>query len=162
MNKAFLLTGGNIGHPFITLEKAMQAIGRQCGPIIKHSSIYKTAAWGNEEQPDFLNQVLQVDTEMEPEQLLGTLLDIEQQLGRTRNKKYDPRTIDIDILFYNNLILKTEKLEIPHPRLHLRRFVLVPLNEVASGLVHPVFNKTISQLLDECPDVLNVKKFSGK
>ena len=162
MNRAFLLTGGNIGQPLTTLKNAMHAIEDQCGPILKHSSIYQTAAWGNEEQPDFLNQVIVIETKMAPAELLKTLLDIEQDLGRTRNKKYDPRIIDIDILFYNDLILTTENLEIPHPRLHLRKFVLVPLNEVESEFVHPVFNKKVSQLLVECQDVLNVKKFSTK
>jgi len=162
MNIAFLLTGGNMGNSFSTLQEAASAIEEKCGAIVQRSAIYQTAAWGNEDQPDFLNQVLKISTELGAHELLKILLDIEQMLGRTRHKKYDPRIIDIDILFFNDLVINTEDLQIPHPRLQLRRFVLVPLNEIASHLVHPVFHKNVKELLEDCPDVLNVKKFSGK
>ena len=162
MNKAYLLTGSNMGDRLSNLTTAIHAITKNCGEIITQSSIYQTAAWGNENQPDFLNQAILIDTRLKPLELLQVLLSIEKKIGRIRNKKNDPRTIDIDVLFYNDLILDTAELQVPHPRLHLRRFVLVPLNEVAPHLIHPVLHQPIQELLNKCPDKLNVKKFSSK
>jgi 2-amino-4-hydroxy-6-hydroxymethyldihydropteridine diphosphokinase len=160
MNEAYLLTGGNIGNRLNYLFKARGEIKKRCGKILKESSIYETAAWGHEEQKAFLNQVLKIETEFSPEQLLKSILEIEQDLGRKRELKYGPRTIDIDILFFNEEIIDQHGLKIPHPQLQNRRFVLVPLNEIAAEKIHPVFNKTISQLLAECPDPLAVNKFN--
>lgn len=149
-----------MGDRLKNLKDAAHAIASKCGDIVTQSSVYQTAAWGNEAQPDFLNQVLLINTSLNAEDLLKSLLNIEQQMGRVRHQLNDPRTIDLDILFYNNDIINNSHLQIPHPRIHLRRFVLVPLNEIAPELLHPVSHKTIQQLLAQCSDALNVKKFS--
>lgn len=160
MNEAYLLTGGNIGNRTDFLSKAKEAIKNKCGSILQESSMYETAAWGLQHQKAFLNQVLKIETALNPEDLLTTILQIEEELGRKRELKYGPRTIDIDILFFNDEVIDRQGLEIPHPQIQNRRFVLVPLNEIASTKTHPVFHKNISQLLAECPDPLAVNKFN--
>jgi 2-amino-4-hydroxy-6-hydroxymethyldihydropteridine diphosphokinase len=160
MNKAYLLTGGNIGDRIEYLSKAKHTISKWCGEILQESSIYETAAWGMENQEPFLNQVLQLQTILEPEELLQSILQIEEELGRKRQLKYGPRTIDIDILFFNDEVVDEQGLKIPHPQMQNRRFVLVPLNEIAPDKIHPVFQKPVSQLLAECPDLLEVNKFN--
>ena len=157
MAKVYLLTGGNVGDSLKTLQKANGLIEERVGSIVKSSSIYKTAAWGKTDQDDFLNQVLEVDTTLSPENLMDSLLKIEIDLGRQRFEKYGPRIIDLDILFYDDLVLESEWLTIPHPQIRFRRFVLQPLNELEPELIHPVLQKTIGVLLDECPDLLEVK-----
>jgi 2-amino-4-hydroxy-6-hydroxymethyldihydropteridine diphosphokinase len=159
MNRAYLLLGGNMGDRVATLTTARSAIRSRLGSIEKASAYYETAAWGNTDQPDFLNQVLLLKTAVSPFVLMQTLLDIEIQMGRVRAGKYDPRTIDIDILFFNDLVIDQPDLQIPHPRLQQRRFVLTPLREIAPDLVHPVVKQSISQLLLDCTDPLDVKKF---
>ena len=159
MNEVYLLTGGNIGDRLRYLSGARTEINIRCGTILLESSVYETAAWGNEEQQPFLNQVLKVQTEQTAGQILRTILQIEEELGRKRSLKYAPRTIDIDILFFNNDVIQQPGLSIPHPQIQNRRFVLVPLNEIAPAKMHPVLNKTIAQLLSECPDLLAVNKF---
>jgi 2-amino-4-hydroxy-6-hydroxymethyldihydropteridine diphosphokinase len=158
MNKAYLLTGGNEGDRYMNLRQAKTNIEHICGRLLRVSSLYETAPWGNTNQPDYLNQVLLIETNMSPDLLLTSILTIEEKGGRIRTVKNAPRTIDIDILFYNNLVLDKPGLRIPHPRIAERRFVLEPLNEISPGFVHPVLAKTIHQLLLECKDVLAVKK----
>jgi len=158
MNKAFLLIGGNLGNRKLNLSKARSIIHQRCGNIIKSSSLYETAAWGDVVQASFLNQVLVIQTRLTAADLLQCMLHAEQKMGRVRRQNSGPRTIDIDLLFFNDDIIKMTGLEVPHPRLHLRKFVLEPLNEVAPGYIHPVFQKPISQLLAECPDNLPVQK----
>lgn len=160
MNEVYLLTGGNIGNRLKYLSDAKSEINKRCGTILLESSVYETAAWGNEEQEAFLNQVLKVRTERTPGQVLHSILQIEEELGRIRSLKYGPRTIDIDILFFNDEVVQQPGLAIPHPQIQNRRFVLVPLNEIAPKKTHPVLNRTISQLLSECPDPLTVNKFN--
>ena len=158
MNKTYLLLGSNIGESKMLLEKACVRINEAIGKVIHSSHLYSTKAWGNTQQPDFLNQVIVVETILTATQTLANALAIEQQMGRTRKIKNEPRIIDIDILLFGREIIHTQDLIIPHPALHLRRFVLVPLNEIAPRLVHPVLKKNIRQLLQACPDKLGVNK----
>lgn len=160
MNEAFLLTGGNIEDRNKFLSQARTEIEKYCGKIIRASSIYETAAWGKEDQEAFLNQVLKIETILSSGELLQTILKIEEDLGRKRGLKYGPRIIDIDILFFNEEVIDLQGLKIPHPQMQNRRFVLVPLNEIAPQKIHPVYKKTVSQLLAECPDPLAVNKIS--
>jgi 2-amino-4-hydroxy-6-hydroxymethyldihydropteridine diphosphokinase len=160
MNKAYLLTGGNEGDRFLHMQQARTNIEHICGQILQVSSLYETAPWGKTDQPDFLNQVLHIETFLGPEELLRAILSIEVQGGRKRTFKNAPRTIDIDILFYGRLILEKKGLTIPHPRIAERRFVLEPMNEISPEFIHPVIGKTIHQLLMECTDELGVKKIS--
>jgi 2-amino-4-hydroxy-6-hydroxymethyldihydropteridine pyrophosphokinase len=160
MNKAYLLTGGNEGDRYLNMQQARTNIEHICGRLIQVSSLYETAPWGNSNQADFLNQVLLVETKMNPRELLAAILFIEEKGGRIRTVRNAPRTIDIDILFYNQLVLDQPGLHIPHPRINERRFVLEPLNEISPNLIHPVSGKSIRQLLQECKDELAVKKIS--
>jgi 2-amino-4-hydroxy-6-hydroxymethyldihydropteridine diphosphokinase len=160
MNKAYLLTGGNEGDRYLNMQQARTNIEHICGRLIQVSSLYETAPWGNSNQADFLNQVLHVETKMNPHDLLASILSIEEKGGRIRSIRNAPRTIDIDILFYNQLVLDEPGLHIPHPRIAERRFVLEPLSEISPDLIHPVSGKSIRQLLQECKDELAVKKIS--
>jgi 2-amino-4-hydroxy-6-hydroxymethyldihydropteridine diphosphokinase len=153
---AYLLLGSNEGDRQQWLQDAMQHIEASCGRIIKRSATYATAAWGIEEQPDFLNMAIAVDTELSAPDLLREILSIEKLLGRERTVKWGQRTIDIDILFYGNEIIDRPELKVPHPYIQDRRFALAPMNEIAPDRVHPIFNKTIAQLLADCPDQLEV------
>ena len=157
MNHTYILTGGNQGDRLQQLATALEHI-KTLGTIQVVSGIYETAAWGKTDQPDFLNQVIHLETELGPEPLMDALLQIESKMGRQRTEKYDPRTIDLDILYFNDDIIDEPGLMIPHPRIQLRRFVLEPLYEIAPNLVHPVFGKTTYQLLLDCPDPLPVKR----
>jgi 2-amino-4-hydroxy-6-hydroxymethyldihydropteridine diphosphokinase len=159
MNEIYLLTGGNMGDRLHNLQIAAKLIEETAGPLVKKSAIYETAAWGFTDQPSFLNQVLCLTSILKAEDLLQKLLNIEMKLGRKRLQKMGPRVIDIDILFYGNQIISTPNLVVPHPRMAERRFVLTPLNEIAPDLVHPVLHKTIAELLKDCPDQLEVKRF---
>ncbi len=160
MNKAYLLTGGNLGNRMDYLSKAQTLIEQLCGNIAATSAVYETAAWGLQEQPSFYNRLLVTETNLAPEKLMETLLLIEEQMGRKRSIKLGPRTIDLDVLMIDDLVINTPLLTLPHPQMHNRRFALIPFAEVAPNLVHPVFNKTIATLLTECPDTLDVHKIS--
>ena len=158
MNTCILLIGGNLNDRRKNLESASELLEKNVGRIANRSSIYQTAAWGKTDQPDFFNQVLKIETVLSAEEVMNEIVKIEKLMGRERLEKYGPRLIDIDILFFNAEIISTPALSIPHPQLQNRRFVLIPLNEIATDLVHPVFKKKISQLLLECPDKLDVNK----
>lgn len=160
MNRAWLLTGSNMGERENYLAAARMEIALQCGSIKKLSSIYETAAWGKTDQPAFLNQAIGLDTTLNARQLLRRLLKIEKQLGRIREEKYGPRLIDIDILLFGAEVHQYDLLKLPHPELPNRRFALLPLSEIAGELVHPVLQQSISSLLANCPDPLEVKKLS--
>ena len=159
MNKAYLLLGSNMGNSEQQLVIAIKNITRQVGNIIRKSKRYSTAAWGNNDQPDFLNQVIIVETKLTALQTIDIILDIEKKIGRVRTKKNAPRLIDIDILFFNKEIIAEKNLDVPHPQIENRRFVLIPLNELSPNFKHPVTHKTIHQLLNDCADTLDVKKF---
>jgi len=142
------------------ISRAKREIGKRVGGIINTSSLYETEPWGYEDDHPYLNQVIYVESGQYPTEVLDHLLEIESELGRTRKPGcISGRKIDIDILFYSDLVMDSPLLTIPHPRLHLRRFTLVPLFEIGPGILHPVFNKTVKQLLDECEDRLEVKKY---
>ena len=158
MNTAYLLIGGNLGDRAAYLAEAVNHISLQCGRVSSISSLYETAAWGNTNQPAFYNQAICVETILEPEILLERLLAIETEMGRVRAQKYGPRTIDLDILMIDDKVLNTQVLTIPHPELHNRRFALLPLAEIAPLLNHPVLEKSVSELLVNCPDSLDVQK----
>lgn len=163
MNTAYVLLGSNEGDRLQHLSKALELIAQQAGAIVKQSEIYVTVAWGYQDQPDFLNQVICIQTRLSPQQLLKHLLEIEQELGRTRtNTKWMQRIIDLDILFYNELVLKEESLCIPHPFIQERRFVLIPLREIAAGLMHPVLKRDIETLTAECSDTLEVQRLEAR
>lgn len=162
MKRAYLLLGSNEGAREQWLRDAIVLIATNCGTIVLMSSIYSTAAWGMEDQPDFLNMALAIDTELSPSELLNSILQVEQDLGRERKEKWGQRTLDIDILFYGNEIINLPSLKIPHPAIQDRRFALIPLCEIAPKLIHPAFNKSVSLLLDECADKLDVHKHENK
>jgi 2-amino-4-hydroxy-6-hydroxymethyldihydropteridine diphosphokinase len=161
MNKAYLLTGGNVGNRKEYLEKSAILIGMVCGKIVHQSALYETAAWGKINQAAFLNQALELHTSLAAAELMTQLLAIEEKMGRKRMEKYGPRVIDIDILLFNHQIIRSPIITLPHPELANRRFALTPLNEIAAGYIHPLLKKSIHRLLQICPDTLPVKKFSG-
>ncbi len=158
MNQIFLLLGSNLGDKGKILSQTLNLIRYRIGHVFITSSQYETEPWGNKNQPNFINQVAGVETILGPNDLLDICKKIEKESGREESEKWGPRLIDLDILFFGNEIYQSEKLTIPHPQLHLRRFTLEPLNEIMPDLVHPVFAKSISQLLEECPDHCLVKK----
>ena len=158
MNKIYLQLGSNMGNSLEKLAEARKGISKQIGKIKRESQIYQTAAWGKSDQPDFLNQVIMVETDLAAPDTIQTLLSIEKTMGRIRTLKNAPRTIDIDILFFNKETITQPDLVVPHQQIPNRRFVLIPLNELAANFIHPVLNKTIHQLLRDCKDKLAVKK----
>ena len=161
MNVAFLCLGGNIGNRTENIDTGKKAIVELCGEITLQSAIYETDAWGSNSENKYLNQVIKINTKLNATQLLKTLLKIEKKLGRKRDEnKNSDRTIDLDILFFNDEIIKTKELNIPHPRLHQRNFVLQPLSEIAGNLVHPIFKKTIFSLQKNNKDSLEVIKYN--
>lgn len=158
MNKAYLLTGGNMGNRKVILQQAMLLLNEYCGKVTAESSLYETAAWGKTDQSAFLNQALELTTELNARQLIRKILKVEKLMGRERKEKYGPRIIDIDILLFNDDICDIPFLKLPHPEMQNRRFALTPLAEIATSIVHPVLKKTINELLAICPDKLEVKK----
>lgn len=154
----YLILGSNINEPSRQITEALTHIEHHCGPIISKSGIYQTQAWGKLQQPDFLNQVICIRTFLNPFGLLSVLNLIESQMGRIRKEKWEPRVIDIDILYYDQVCLQTPKLRIPHPHIHSRRFVLLPLCELIPDFIHPELEQTNAQLLVCCPDNLQVSK----
>ncbi|OIN57071.1 2-amino-4-hydroxy-6-hydroxymethyldihydropteridine diphosphokinase [Arsenicibacter rosenii] len=152
MHTVFILLGANLGDRVNTLQKARTLLGDRVGNVTRASAFYETAAWGLTDQPAFLNQVLLVETTDAPEVVLTKTQAIEQELGRVRHEKWGARLIDIDLLYYDQLICQSDRLTLPHPYLHVRRFTLVPLAEVAPDVVHPLLHQTNQILLDTCSD----------
>lgn len=158
MHTVYLLTGSNVGDKQAHLHRALNKIGTLAGGRIQTSAIYQTQPWGVLNHDDYLNQAIQIETALSATELLAGLRAIETSEGRTGDEKNTPRTLDIDILFYDDLLLESAILQIPHPRLHLRRFVLEPLCEIAPHFIHPVLKKKVSELLQECADTMEVHK----
>lgn len=160
MNRAILSLGTNIGEKSTNLSAAVELLAAIPCTVKNKSSIYRTAAWGNTDQPSFFNQVIAIETEYDAFMLMDKILGIENKMGRVRNRKWEPRIIDIDILFFNEEIINSERLVIPHPHLHERRFVLEPLHELFPGLMHPVLQQTVSRLHDAVADSAPVEKLN--
>lgn len=139
------------------LTVALQRIEDQIGDIIMSSGLYLTGAWGVEDQPDFLNQVLEVESKLKPHGILRKIASIEEQMGRKHYEKWGPRVIDIDLLYYADKVIDSKKLSVPHLGIPDRRFTLVPLNEIAPNFTHPVLRKTNAELLSLCQDPLEVR-----
>jgi 2-amino-4-hydroxy-6-hydroxymethyldihydropteridine diphosphokinase len=161
-NGIFLLLGSNQGHPLQNLSAARMRLNEDAGKIIKRSAVYKTAAWGKTDQPDFYNQVIQLSTALNGPELLEKILAIEKDLGRVREEKWGSRTIDIDILLMGDDHIDSPDLKVPHPGIPERKFTLVPLAEIAPHFLHPVLHKTISALLEACSDPLDVEAVPGE
>ena len=158
MKTVYLLLGTNLGCRIQNLTDATILIEKEIGCILNKSSIYETEPWGVTDQNNYLNQVLMIQSDFSAASILEKVLSIEKKLGRERTTKYAARTIDIDILFYNDEIVLEDHLKIPHPFIHKRRFVLEPLNEISPQLIHPLFQKNIGELLKECDDTGIVTK----
>ena len=157
MVRLYLLLGGNLGDKQKVLSEARIRLNKLLGKITAQSSVYETEPWGFESADLFWNQVLEISTSLSPKEVLRQTQQIELQMGRIRKEsQYDSRIIDIDILFFGDKVIESENLIVPHPRIQERKFALVPLNEIAPGLMHPVIQKSIGQLLDECTDPLKV------
>lgn len=159
--KIFLSLGSNQGDRILNLQSAVQEIAFKCGHLLNESSIYETAAWGNTNQSAFLNQVIEIQTILSPQTLLRLVLEIEASLGRVRLERWGPRLIDIDILFYGMESFNQANLIVPHPELQNRKFVLIPLMEIAPNLIHPKFGVSVKQLLSQIKDDLSVQKLSS-
>jgi len=157
-NTAFLLLGSNLGDRLLYLNRSIDAILSNGIQLLKASSIYETDPWGVSDQQPFLNQALKIETILNPQQLLQTILSVEKELGRERAEKWGSRTIDIDILYFNDDTVDLDNLKIPHPYLDQRRFALTPLCELDGKYIHPVLKKTNNELLAICPDTLKVRK----
>ncbi len=154
-HRIYLLLGSNLGARQKTMESALRRIEERLGPVKAVSSYYHSKPWGPVEQPDFLNRVLLVETAALPEEVLRITQEIEAAAGPPKERKWGPRHLDIDILFYDDLRWHSEALKIPHPELHKRNFTLRPLAEIAPDLVHPVLKQSMSELLKRSPDPEN-------
>ena len=158
MPSAVLSLGTNIGNKLENLTEARHQLQNLPCILLKTSSVYETAPWGNSQQELFYNQVIEIETPITPEALMEGILNIEHRMGRIRMKKWEPRIIDIDILFYDDRIIEQVNLHIPHQHLHERKFILEPLKEILPELIHPVLKLTTDQLLSRLQDDLKVEK----
>ena len=158
MVNVFLLLGSNLGSREKYLQDAIKLIGQDIAQVKRQSAIYETQSWGKTDEPDYLNQVIELETTLPAQIVLQKVLAIEAALGRERREKWGSRVIDIDILLYGHEVISRPGLIIPHPEMHNRRFTLEPLGELAPVLLHPILNKSILQLKNELKDGLIVKK----
>jgi 2-amino-4-hydroxy-6-hydroxymethyldihydropteridine diphosphokinase len=157
-----LLLGSNIGNRLKQLETAREQVESKIGKITKKSKVYETQPWGENEQDEFLNQALEVETKLKPKKVLEKIAEIEKMMEREETYKWGPREIDIDILIYEDEMICEMDLTIPHPFLHERRFTLIPLSEIAPDLYHPIMGASILDLLLDCEDTLEVIEYKGK
>jgi 2-amino-4-hydroxy-6-hydroxymethyldihydropteridine diphosphokinase len=153
-----ILLGSNLGNRLANLKQAIASIA-SFSTILQQSNIYQTAAWGNTDQADFLNQAIEIQTNQTAENLMHALLAIESQMGRVRLQKWEPRIIDLDIIFYESAIHSTDFIQIPHPEMQNRAFVLKPLLDLIPHFEHPILKQNITQLWEKCPDQLEVSLF---
>ena len=160
MNIVFLQLGSNLGDRELLLQDAIVAIEERVGEMIEKSKVYESTPWRSEGQKNYLNQILKVKTELQADDVLSTILDVEKNLGRLRLEKWGERLIDIDIIFFNDSIIETAELCVPHKHMHERMFVLTPLHNIAPEMVHPKYNKTVDELLKTCTDAELVKEYA--
>ncbi len=157
MNGIYLLLGSNLGDRLNNLRTACSLLQQEGIKILNESSIYETEPWGTSDQPWFLNIVLQIETLLDEKTLLDICLKVEQEMGRVRLEKWGARLIDIDVLYFNDRVLKTDKLLLPHPGIEDRRFTLLPLCEIAAEETHPISNQSQAELLSKCKDELDCR-----
>jgi 2-amino-4-hydroxy-6-hydroxymethyldihydropteridine diphosphokinase len=160
MNGKFLLLGSNLGNRENNIKTALRQISEKIGRISALSSVYSSSAWGLRDQPDFLNQAIKIETRLEPEKLLHEIGAIENSMGRQRKGKWTSRIIDIDILYYDNVVMDQKDLQIPHPRIPDRKFTLLPLAELAPGEIHPVLGLSNNEMLSRTKDDGKVEKYN--
>lgn len=160
MNIVFLQLGSNLGKRELLLQDAIAAIEDRVGKVVEKSKVYESTPWRMEGQENYLNQIVKVKTELLADDVLFTILDIEKELGRIRIEKWGERLIDIDIIFYNDSIIETAQLCVPHKHMHERMFVLAPLHNIAPDMVHPKYNKTVDELMKICKDTELVKEYA--
>jgi len=153
----FISLGGNLGNTLEIFKNSYLEIEKKIGRITVFSKIYRTAAWGKTDQADFLNQVIQAETNLNPEKLMSELLNIELFFGRRRELIWGPRILDLDILFLGNQLVNNESVDIPHPQIAHRRFVLIPMVEIAPHFLHPGLQKTMLELLEQTTDLQSVQ-----
>ena len=157
MKHVYLSLGGNLGNTQEIFEACYPKIENKIGEIQQKSSLYLTAAWGLTEQADFVNQVIQVETTLTAHAILSEIQNIEKELGRERIITWGPRTLDLDILFIENQIIQDAQIHVPHMHIQNRKFILIPMNEIASDFIHPLLEKSIRELLNETTDASEVK-----
>ena len=163
MNSVFLSLGSNRGNRQEYLQTAITLLEKKAGKLLKSSHIYETQPWQMTDDINFLNQVIWLETTLDANQIMELIIETETSMGRIRAKSgYEPRTIDIDILFFNDAVITSPSLRVPHPLIAQRRFILEPLCELAPDYIHPVLKKTIKQLLSDCPDKHSIRKFASK
>jgi 2-amino-4-hydroxy-6-hydroxymethyldihydropteridine diphosphokinase len=157
MKHVFLSLGGNLGNTQEIFERTYPMIENKVGPILQKSSLYQTAAWGFTDQADFINQVILLQTSLKPHEILNEIQAIEKEQGRERLITWGPRTLDLDILFIDQEIIQESDLQVPHPHIQDRKFILIPLHEIAADWIHPVFKKSAKELLIETKDTSAVE-----
>ncbi len=161
MKQVILHLGSNVGDRVSNIQRGISHLNSNVGEVLVQSSLYETEPWGLKEQSNFLNLALRINTNLAPDKLLDEVKNIEQEVGRTKEEHWGPRVLDIDILFYEDFVLKGENLTIPHQELQNRNFVLIPLMEIAGEMMHPLLNKTIEELYIESQDRCDVWIFEN-